>query len=388
MRQHILPFLLFGAAGVCQQSDAPPAAPQSNSDRVFRVGGGVSAPKLLSKIEPNYTDEAQRLHLEGQVVLVVEIDPNGHAVHPRVVSSLGHGLDENAIEAVDKWKFQPGYKDGKPVTVAATIQVNFRLADNPRSSEEGIPLDQLNHLRSLPDEQWKDAIGKLARRIQRLEPSPAKTGLIAQLGNLVTEGDAGHDTLQVVASTMADVLRAAPNATSYNALYESLARLVRYEHCQASIDTPQYESAVAKLEMEEEHRRNADFTLSDLTGRRWALRDLRGKVVLVNFWATWCPPCRKEMPDLEALDQRFRSRGLVILGISDEDEEKVLRFITESKYSYPILLDPGRKVNELFAVEGIPQSFLYNREGKLVAQAIDRRTEQQFLAMLKQAGLE
>ena len=78
----------------------------------------------------------------------------------------------------------------------------------------------------------------------------------------------------------------------------------------------------------------------------------------------------------------------MILAISDEATNKVEPFLTEHKYSYPILLDPGRTVNQLFGVEGIPKSFLYGRDGKLVAQAIDRRTNRQFLEMLKQAGLE
>jgi peroxiredoxin len=111
-------------------------------------------------------------------------------------------------------------------------------------------------------------------------------------------------------------------------------------------------------------------------------------VVLVNFWATWCPPCRKELPDLEALYQRFHSSGLVILAISDEDAAKVKPFVAEQKLTYPVLLDPGRKVNERFQVEGIPKSFVYGRDGKLAAQAIDMRTQRQFLEMLKRAGLE
>jgi len=104
--------------------------------------------------------------------------------------------------------------------------------------------------------------------------------------------------------------------------------------------------------------------------------------VLVNFWATWCPPCRKEMPDLETLYGRFGSKGFVVLGISDEEVAKVEPFIRERKVSFPVLLDPGRKVNEMFVVEGIPKSFVYDREGKLVAQSIDMRTQKQFLEML------
>jgi peroxiredoxin len=252
------------------------------------------------------------------------------------------------------------------------------------SAEENAISAQIGGLRSLPDEVWKETVGKLARQIQQLPAGSGKETLIGRLGNLVTEGDAGHDTLQVVASTMAQVLRDSPNSP----VSSTLAELVRYEHVEISSDNPKYRAALAKLDEENRPRQNPEFTLRDLKGAEWDFKDLRGKVVLVNFWATWCPPCRKEMPDMEALYQRFGPRGLVILGISDEDAGKVGPFIAEQKYTYPILLDPGRKVNGLFSVSGIPKSFLYDRNGKLIAQAIDRRTEGQFLAMLKQAGLE
>jgi periplasmic protein TonB len=94
---------------------------------VFRVGGGVSAPVLLSKTEPEYSEEARKAKHQGTVMLYVQIDPSGHATNIKVVKSLGLGLDEKAMEAVQKWKFSPGKKDGKPVTVEATIEVNFRL---------------------------------------------------------------------------------------------------------------------------------------------------------------------------------------------------------------------------------------------------------------------
>jgi periplasmic protein TonB len=94
---------------------------------VFRVGGGVSPPTLLYKVEPEYSEEARRAKYQGTVVLYVEVSPDGKAHNLRVVRSLGLGLDEKAMEAVNKWKFKPGLKDGKPVTVAATIEVNFRL---------------------------------------------------------------------------------------------------------------------------------------------------------------------------------------------------------------------------------------------------------------------
>jgi len=145
---------------------------------------------------------------------------------------------------------------------------------------------------------------------------------------------------------------------------------------------------MAKLEADDARRQNADFTLDDLQGKPWHLRDLRGKVVLVNFWATWCPPCRKEMPDLDALYNKFKGQGFVVLAISDEEAAKVSPFISERRISYPVLLDPGRTLNDLFIVEGIPKSFIYDRDGKMVAQSIDMRTRDQFLGMLAQAGLQ
>src|SRR6202008_994502 len=143
---------------------------------------------------------------------------------------------------------------------------------------------------------------------------------------------------------------------------------------EASVDDPQFAAAMAKLEDDDKVHQTADFTLTDLNGKPWTLRDLRGKVVLLNFWATWCPPCRKEMPDLETLYQQFKDQGLLILAISDEDPGTVKPFIAQQKVTYPILLDPGRKVNDLFQIEGIPKTFVYDRNGKLVAQSIDMRT--------------
>ena len=94
---------------------------------VFRAGAGVSAPALLYKVEPEYSEEARKAKYQGVVVLTVIVDTAGRVTNPRVVRSLGLGLDEKAIEAVKKWKFRPGYKDGRPVLVSAEIEVSFRL---------------------------------------------------------------------------------------------------------------------------------------------------------------------------------------------------------------------------------------------------------------------
>ncbi|MCC7175902.1 MAG: energy transducer TonB [Bryobacterales bacterium] len=94
---------------------------------VYRAGGGVSYPVVTYKIEPEYSEEARKAKYMGTVILYIEVNERGLPQNPRVIRPLGMGLDEKAIEAVMKWRFQPGRKDGKPVTVAAQVEVNFRL---------------------------------------------------------------------------------------------------------------------------------------------------------------------------------------------------------------------------------------------------------------------
>ena len=258
------------------------------------------------------------------------------------------------------------------------------------SDQEKPIVEQLRGLRKLDDTERVRTTKELALRIRALPIVPDKLKLAGALAELSTEGDFGKDTLQEVTTTLADALREQPPAGKPGQpdfLYVELASLVRYEHMQATADNPQFAEAMAKLEADDAKRQNADFTLSDLQGKAWHLQELRGKVVLVNFWATWCPPCRKEMPDLDALYNKFKDQDFVVLAISDEETAKVSPYLAEHKVSHPVLLDPGRKVNDLFIVEGIPKSFVYDRSGKMVAQSIDMRTRSQFLAMLAQAGL-
>ena len=254
------------------------------------------------------------------------------------------------------------------------------------SDREKPIVEQLHNIRNLPDDVRARTTKDLAIQIRQLPSAPNKLRLAVGLAGRATEGDFGHDTLQEVATTLADAIKEQP--PKKQDAYLELASLVRYEHVNASLDSPEFAAAMAKLEADDQHRNEANFTLTDLRGKTWTLRDLRGKVVLVNFWATWCPPCRKEMPDLETLYRRFGPQGLVILGISDEEAAKVKPFIEQQKVTYPVLLDPGRRVNELFQIEGIPKTFIYDREGKIVAQSIDMRTQKQFLEMLGKAGLQ
>ena len=274
------------------------------------------------------------------------------------------------------------------------------------SADEQPISDQIHGLRALPDDVRAGTTRDLALKIRKLPATANKLRLAVGLAGLSTEGDFGHETLQEVATTLADTLRerslpwaeskntdkdadaGAPTTRTPAYPYVELATLVRYEHVDATLSDEQFAAAMVQLEADDRKREHPEFTLTDLSGKSWTFSQLRGKVVLVNFWATWCPPCRKEMPDLEALYARFAAKGFVVLGISDEEAAKVEPFIRERKVSFPVLLDPGRKVNDMFVVEGIPKSFVYGREGKLAAQSIDMRTRKQFLDMLAKAGLE
>ena len=205
------------------------------------------------------------------------------------------------------------------------------------SDQEKPIVEQLHGLRKLDDTVRARTTRDLALQIRQLPVVPNKLKLAEALAGLSTEGDFGRETLQEVTTTLALSLREQPPAGKSgepDSRYVELASLVRYEHMQAASDNPQFAAAMAKLEADDARRQNADFTLADLQGKPWHLRDLRGKVVLVNFWATWCPPCRKEMPDLDALYNKFKDQGFVVLAISDEEAAKVSPFISERKISY------------------------------------------------------
>jgi protein TonB len=110
--------LLVAGLGVCQQSE---------EKKVYSVGAGVTAPRVLAKVDPEYTQEASAAKIQGTVLLSMIVGNDGVARDINVVKSLDPGLDEKAIAAVQQWKFQPGTRYGEAVDVKATIEVNFRL---------------------------------------------------------------------------------------------------------------------------------------------------------------------------------------------------------------------------------------------------------------------
>lgn len=109
-----------------------------------------------------------------------------------------------------------------------------------------------------------------------------------------------------------------------------------------------------------------DFSLQSRDGGTISLSEFRGQVVMINFWATWCGPCREEMPHLEALYQRYSALGFTLLGVNvEEDSENAEAWLEEMPVSFPILFDPENRVSELYDVIAMPSTVLVDRQGNI-----------------------
>jgi len=117
------------------------------------------------------------------------------------------------------------------------------------------------------------------------------------------------------------------------------------------------------------------FSLPDRSGKEVSLGRLRGKVLLVNFWATWCQPCREELPALQAIWRRYRHLGLVVLGVSADkgDQGIVSDYADRIGIDFPILLDPSGDVRNQYEVIGLPMSYLIGRDGRFSGRVIGFR---------------
>ena len=117
-----------------------------------------------------------------------------------------------------------------------------------------------------------------------------------------------------------------------------------------------------------------NFRLESLTGQAVSLRDFRGRVVFLNFWATWCEPCKVEMPLMQRLYNNLKEKGLVVVAVDLRDHDRVVRqFVQDLGLTFPVLLDRDGSVSKSYRVTQIPTSYLIDREGKLVGKVIGPR---------------
>jgi len=114
------------------------------------------------------------------------------------------------------------------------------------------------------------------------------------------------------------------------------------------------------------------FTLKDINGHTYRLADLRGKIVFLNLWATWCPPCREEMPSMERLHRRLQGTDFRMLAVSeDEDGAAAVRpFVDKMGLTFPVLLDQDGTLPPRYGVTGYPETFILDREGRVIQHTI------------------
>jgi thiol-disulfide isomerase/thioredoxin len=117
-----------------------------------------------------------------------------------------------------------------------------------------------------------------------------------------------------------------------------------------------------------------DFELASLSGGRTRLSAFRGKLVFLNFWATWCPPCRAEMPSMERLHQLLHDRGLEIVAVDlQENPEEVRKFVKDNSLTFTVLLDADGAVGSAWGAQSIPTTYLIDRKGNIIARAVGGR---------------
>jgi len=118
-----------------------------------------------------------------------------------------------------------------------------------------------------------------------------------------------------------------------------------------------------------------DFTLEDMQGNKVSLSDFAGKVVIVNFWATWCPPCLEEMPSMEKLLQKYKGEDFVLLAINVEENSHsiVEKFLKKNPYTFPVLLDQDAVVQQIYGAYRFPETVVIGRNGIVVARIVGGR---------------
>lgn len=132
-----------------------------------------------------------------------------------------------------------------------------------------------------------------------------------------------------------------------------------------------------------------DFTLTDLNGNSVSLKKFRGKNVYINFWTTWCPWCKKELPDIEKISQEYKDKNLVVLTVDiGEDKATVGNFIKENNYDFNVLLDSDSSVAQQYSISSIPVSIFIDKNGNIAQKNVGAMSENQMKAIIENLLVE
>ncbi|MCL5985277.1 MAG: TlpA family protein disulfide reductase [Actinobacteria bacterium] len=146
------------------------------------------------------------------------------------------------------------------------------------------------------------------------------------------------------------------------------------------------ESKASETQQEKPKYNSPDFTLESLTGEKMTLSEFAGHVVVLNFWATWCPPCREEMPDFQTTWEKYKGKDVVFLGVSiDQNRSDVETFIKDYNVTYTILLDLSSEVANLYGITAIPTTFVLDVDGTVLFRQVGAMTADQLSAQINGA---
>jgi peroxiredoxin len=267
------------------------------------------------------------------------------------------------------------------------------LAAPPEPQMPGAPSSKPG---SAGDDQRPATILQLAKDIKTLPAGAPKVKAADTLVQAAGEGEATDEAMQAATDTLAQALSETPQQPGKDGLpvqpYMDLARLVVIGGMKTTFSDPMLAKAEEITAANRGDAAKADFTLKDANGKKVTLSALRGKIVLVNFWAIQCASCKKEMQDLDLIYTHYQEQGLVILSITGDNPFATASYLASKGYHPAVLFDDG-KVGKAFHVdqlhpEGLPRSFVFDRDGKLVAESVGTCTQRQFFSMLAMAGLQ
>jgi len=127
---------------------------------------------------------------------------------------------------------------------------------------------------------------------------------------------------------------------------------------------------------------SGDFTLTDLDGNEISLSDFNGKVLILNFWATWCPPCREEIPDFVEVYDEYESEDVQFIGVSNEDISTLRSFVEDYNISYPILIDDENIMGK-WGISAIPTTFVFDKNGQIISKSVGMMTREQLVNIIE-----
>lgn len=129
-----------------------------------------------------------------------------------------------------------------------------------------------------------------------------------------------------------------------------------------------------------------DFNLKDQYGVTHSLENYKGKVIFLNFWATWCPPCKKEMPDIENIYKEYgeNKKDVVILGVNSEKENEVKKFLKDKGYTFPTVIDENSEVMRKYFIQAFPTSFVIDKEGNVYGYVMGGLTKEQIKQVIEE----